>query len=759
MISLLLSLAVTGVVLPVGEAPDALVAPHFPDQFHAVVWRNWQVAPAERIAQAVGTTPENVVDAGRAMGLAGPPEITNDQWRRSYITVIRRNWHLLPYDQLLVLLGWTPEELDFALREDDFLFHKLGRLKPKCAPVTYAPPTAEVIAQRETIARVVRETFPQGAGRLEEPLFYFVDELSTAPVRPAVPELDSAAVRPEQPSFCYSYFALYGDPLLDESIDPYPDAYLARLRAAGVNGIWLQGVLFKLVEFPWDKSLSEGYETRLKNLRTLAQRARRHGMGVYLYLNEPRSMPLAFFNDRPDIKGVAEGDYAALCTSSPEVQRYLRDGMAAVSRAVPELAGVFTITASENLTNCWSHYQGHACPRCSVRAAPAVVAEVNSLLAEGLRDAGHGARLIAWDWGWQDAWSAEAIQALPTDAALMCTSEWGLPIVRGGVASTVGEYSISAIGPGERAKRHWAVARDRGLQPFAKVQAGTTWELGSVPYLPALYNVAEHAKRRRDEGIDGTMLGWTLGGYPSPNLYAVAEIAAGRSVDEALRATAAKLYGQPATDAVLTAWRQFSDALTEFPFHAGVVYSAPHHVGPANLLWSVPTGFHATMVCFPYDDLPSWCSVYPSGVFTSQFAKVADGFDAGVATLQQATDAAVAPQERHALSREKNVAEAAAIHYRSTANQARFIAARDRLAEAATAADAAAPLAEIEKLLNDELKLAQRLYAIQVADSRIGYEATNHYFYVPLDLAEKALNCRDLLDRWLPAQAARFAAP
>ena len=33
-----------------------------------------------------------------------------------------------------------------------------------------------------------------------------------------------------------------------------------------------------------------------------------------------------------------------------------------------------------------------------------------------------------------------------------------------------------------------ATARERGLAAFAKVQAGTTWELGSVPYLPAAFN-------------------------------------------------------------------------------------------------------------------------------------------------------------------------------------------------------------------------------------------------------------------------------
>src|SRR5208282_607865 len=48
------------------------------------------------------------------------------------------------------------------------------------------------------------------------------------------------------PRYCYSYFALYGDPLLDPTLDPYPDGNLARLAASGVDGVWLQAVLTRL---------------------------------------------------------------------------------------------------------------------------------------------------------------------------------------------------------------------------------------------------------------------------------------------------------------------------------------------------------------------------------------------------------------------------------------------------------------------------------------------------------------------------------
>jgi len=32
-------------------------------------------------------------------------------------------------------------------------------------------------------------------------------------------------------------------------------------------------------------------------------------------------------------------------------------------------------------------------------------------------------------------------------------------------------------------------------------------------------------------------------------------------------------------------------------------------------------------------------------------------------------------------------------------------------------------------------------------DSRIGFEASNQYFYLPLDLVEKVVNCQYVLDQ------------
>jgi len=733
--------------LPRGTAPKPVLFPHFPSRLHSFVWRNWPLVTTERMARVIGAKPADIVRMGRAMGLGDPPRITRDLKARSYITVIKRNWHLLPYEQLLELLGWTAQQLAFTLREDDFLWVKLGNLKPQCEPLPYQLPDENIFRREREIARIIREEFPHGVARSGEPLFQFVSELSRQADQPsALNSQPSTSLR-----FCYSYIALYGDPLLEKHTDSYPDRLLARLAQTGVNGVWLQAVLHKLAPFPWGPERSARHEERLKNLRALLARAGRHGIKVFLYLNEPRAWPLRFFEDRPQLKGVVEGDHAALCTSVPEVQTFIVDSIATICRAAPGLGGFFSITASENLTNCWSHGAGAKCPRCGKRPPPEVIAEVNRLFHDGICEAGSDAQLIAWDWGWNDAWAGDAIKQLPAEAALQSVSEWSLPIERGGVKSEVGEYSISAIGPGPRAQRHWRIARERGLKTIAKIQAGCTWELSAVPYIPAVENVARHAENLRGANVNGLMLGWTLGGYPSPNLEVVAEVLAGRSADEAMQRVAERCFGKLLAPEVVKAWRSFSAAFREFPYHGGLLYNGPQQLGPANLLWAKPTGYAATMVGFPYDDLDGWRAVYPPEIFVQQFDKVADGFDHALKELETAAlrHKAVTREQRAALLGECGVAEAAAIHFRSAANQGRFVVARRALTAAKTRDDVEAQAAILERVLKHEITLARRLHAIQLRDSRIGFEATNQYYYVPADLAEKVLNCRQLLGEWL----------
>lgn len=677
------------------------------------------------MASILGAKADDVLRVGRSMGLEIGRGLNDDGRKRASLTIIRRNWHLLSYDQLLVLLGWSSDEMAYTLREDDFFFHKLGLLKPKAESLRWVEPDEAQQSRAAKIAELVREVFSGAKLEGDDPLFSFVDKLSRPPEKTNPVHRvagDATGLR-----LGYSYFALYGDPLLDPALDPYPDGYLARLAATGVNAVWLQGVLSRLAPLSWaeDKNI----ERRRAALRDLVARAARHGVKVFLYLNEPRALPSnsPVFEKNTGWRGVAEQEFNAVCTSAPEVRATLRDGVADLCRAVPELGGFFTITASENLTSCWSHGRGGECPRCKSRGPAEVIAEVNAVFFEGIRTATGTQRLLAWDWGWADEWALEAIERLPAGVALMSVSEWGLPIERGGVKTTVGEYCLSAIGPGPRAVRHWAAAKKRGLPVVAKVQFGVSWELAAVPFLPVLENVTRHAAALREAGVDDLMLGWTLGGHPSPNIEAVAEIASGGSIET----LAARRHGKALAPAVVTFWREASAAFREFPFHIGTVYSAPLQMGPANPLWPAPTGYKAAMCGIPYDDLDSWRSEYPAEIFAAQLEKVAAGFESALAELRAAV-----PAPASALVEEITCLEAAAIHFASVANQSRFVLAR-------RASDRDAQRHFIEA----EAKLAARLHALQSRDTRLGFEASNQYFYTPHDLAEKVVNCRWLSER------------
>jgi hypothetical protein len=96
-------------VLPSGSAPPALVSGHFPDRMHEFVWRNWNAVAPAKLAIILGASVEEIVAVATSMGLPPDTTIPPQMTSRGYISLIRRNWHLLPYSQLLELVEMTSE--------------------------------------------------------------------------------------------------------------------------------------------------------------------------------------------------------------------------------------------------------------------------------------------------------------------------------------------------------------------------------------------------------------------------------------------------------------------------------------------------------------------------------------------------------------------------------------------------------------------------------------------------------------------------
>ena len=354
--------------------------------------------------------------------------------------------------------------------------------------------------------------------------------------------------------------------------------------------------------------------------------------------------------------GTREGNLTAFCTSHPAVRKWIGDALASVFCEVPDLGGVFTITASESLTNCAAHGDWQSCPHCKNRDYTDIITEVNTVIEEGVHRGNPKAKVIVWDWGWRCRGDAEhrvhgnapdIVARLPKSAWLMSVSEWAIPLNRGGVPGSVGEYSLSEVGPGPRATLHWNAAKTAGLRTVAKVQLNNSWELATVPYLPVMDLVAEHIHNLASAGVDGMMLSWTLGGYPSPNLELAARFSEKPTprVSAVLDAIAAERYGTEGAPLARKAWTAFSSAFREEPLYLTVLYDSPLQLGPANPLYPEKTGYLPTEVGFPYDDLDFWRGPYPAEIFASQFEKVAAGWQSGIPPLKAAVDKA--PPEQH----------------------------------------------------------------------------------------------------------------
>src|SRR5690606_23393392 len=142
-----------------------------------------------RLAAVLQASEEQIIQAAADLGLRHPatPPIEHRWLQRGYITLIRQNWHLLPYAQLLTLLGWSADQLAYALKEDDFLWNKLGLGKPAARPVQYEP--LDALQRRRTcdLARLVVQAFPDLNQPPVERPFDFVDALQATADHAALP--------------------------------------------------------------------------------------------------------------------------------------------------------------------------------------------------------------------------------------------------------------------------------------------------------------------------------------------------------------------------------------------------------------------------------------------------------------------------------------------------------------------------------------------------------------------------------------------
>ena len=691
----------------------------FETAWQAVIFRNYGTVKTENLAKVLKTDVQTIEKEAARLGLEGI--VYDPQWKdKGYITVIKNNWHILDYAGLCTLAEMTEEQLGKTLLEDDFLFVKVGGFKPVVIPPVYSPLTAAQIAKTEEQARLVRKY----RSKTGFPYFNFFRFLPQTPKTSQSPKTDSPNANAL--AMVYNYNELFGDNLLTGDFFAYSDEMLEGLSSLGVTALWKHVVLYDLVGMPFDPRYGEGWQLRLKNLKILCDKLEKYGIKLYLYLNEPRAMPISFFEDKKDLLGVHNDEVGVLCTSTKPVQKYLYDGVKKIVEEVPNLGGFISITMSENLTNCYSRsdmYDINLCPRCSQRTRKDVCVEINKIYQTAIDDAGSSANLIAWTWGWTKAFGWElqdtldGVSALPQKTNVMCVSEEDLkiPTDEGGELTLV-DYSISQVGPSERTKQIFKAAKSSGHNVVAKMQINNSWECSSVPYLTCFDLIWEHLQNLRGHDVDGYMYSWSLGGYPSFNLSLAAHSKTGGSLTEWYQRT----FGSDSA-AVERAGAAFSAAFRKLPFGVSFLYNGPQNVGCGNPFYEQPTGLTSSMVGFPYDDIDVWRGGFKKETFLSRLKEMSEGWGDGLRYLDGVTG--------YNATCVKRIAEATYRQLYSAYLQTDWVLHRD------------------VETAKKEFENTAKMIPLAAEDGAIGFEACNHYLFTENTLLEKLLSLNEIIEK------------
>ena len=218
---------------------------------------------------------------------------------------------------------------------------------------------------------------------------------------------------------------------------------------------------------------------------------------------------------------------------------------------------------------------------------------------------------------------------------------------------------------------------------------------------------------------------WTLGGYPSPSVEIAARFDENFDLDEWYKE---KFAADHVT--VHNGITELCRAFREYPFSIKALYLSPKTLGSANL-WDIsPEEKGSTMVCYAYDDFDSWIYPYPLEIYVSQLEKLLDGWKLGIDILETASRTPL-------LEEILRYARVALCHFNADLLQTRFSAYKREN-------DRAGMSGCLMKERENALMLLDNLRQ----DARVGYEASNHYFYTERALIEKIVRM-EMLDRSL----------
>lgn len=367
----------------------------------------------------------------------------------------------------------------------------------------------------------------------------------------------------------------------------------------GVNSMMIYGDLLCYAQSDILPELNHpDYDYHITMLADAAERAAKYGVQfTYVVVGPKLRSTHPVFQAHPSIRGsgVASpaGGYSihCLCSSDETVAAFYDETFTKLFRAVPKLAGMYFIIATESFYHCrmWRN-PTHRCPRCYNQMQEDVVGSMLGRFADAVHRVNHDAFVLGWPYN-TDPWDRpdgyEFVRRLPKNVGLFNQIDRKHWYEKDGYRKLIWDYSIDYIGPATQVVERIKIAKERGLTLFTKTETGIGLEVFQFPYVPALNRLADKWQVMRDLEPDGVHQSWLFFGMFGTRAEELANWAAyGQcSRDEYLRMMAARDFGPDSVESVTAAWTEMSEAVGHIPsITLTGYYVGPSFLGPCHPL-------------------------------------------------------------------------------------------------------------------------------------------------------------------------------
>ncbi|MBX7258384.1 MAG: hypothetical protein K1Y02_18615 [Candidatus Hydrogenedentes bacterium] len=555
------------------------------------------------------------------------------------------------------------------------------------------------------------------------------------------------------------------DELLDD-VDYYPDGYLNRLAHDGVNGLWLTIEFKDICKTSLTDAVDPKRERRLEKLRKTIAKCGRYGIKVFLFCIEPRVMD----PDNPLVKAHPElgskafsGSGLLFCPFSDAAQTYLFEAMNDIFTQAPNLGGLINISFGERSTTCLSGANEGwqvACPVCAQKAPGEILRASLSAMERGMHAANPDAKLISWLYvpgnGTGSQRSTEPLRDIArlTPPGVICQYNFESDGVKEqlGKPRHAGDYWLSYVGPSETFRSIAGAAAEGGVAMGAKLQACTSFEASTAPYVPVPGNLYEKYREMRRLGVTSVMQCWYIGSLPSVMNRAAAGVLPfvpeTMSEDAFLLELARRDWGPSNAEKVVRAWRMFAKAYENYPLTNAFQYYGPMHDGVVWPLHLKPV--HKNLS-------PVWKLEYPpsgdrigecfSGTHTMEemltlLKRMSEGWREALDVLMELEPMCANDPARQI---DLTVAQALDIQFHTGYNILRFYDLRERLIYD-SGADRMKLLGELRAIAEDEIAHSTKMIDLCNRNPYLGFQAeAENYTYFPAELRWRIERLQEML--------------